>query len=285
MAELHRSLATCAATTALALMPMATAHAQAAMSPVPPADTWRYGLSIYGYFPSMGGSTSVPTGGGGGGGGGPSLDLDAGKVLDAIKFAFMANLDASNGRYGFYTDLIYMDLGGSKQNSRDFTINHGQLPASTSADLSWDLKGVAWTLAGTYRVPTDARVTLDLLGGARMLWLEPSVDWHIYGDLGGIASTARIGQYSKGQTWWDGIVGVKGRVMLDSAQRWSLPFYADIGTGQSHLTWQAALGVSYAFGWGEVSGLWRYLSYEMKSDDVVQSLNFNGPMVGVTFRW
>jgi len=265
----------------LALLSVAPAHAQSTAAP----DAWRYGWSIYGYFPSIGGATSAATSGGGGGGGGPTLDVDAGKVIDALKFTVMTSLDASNGRYGFFTDLIYLDLGGSKQRSRDFTIDGAPISANTSADLSWDLKGVLWTLAGQYRVPTDPRLTLNLLGGVRMFWLEPSLRWNIYGDAGGIASAARVGEASESQTLWDGIVGVKGRWALDDAGRWSVPFYADVGTGQSHLTWQAALGVSYAFDWGDITGMWRYISYDMKSGDMVDKLNFNGPMVGATFRW
>ena len=84
---------------------------------------------------------------------------------------------------------------------------------------------------------------------------------------------------------WDGIVGVKGRYAVGSNGRWSLPFYFDAGTGQSKLTWQAAAGVSYAYPWGELTAMWRYLSYDMKSGAPIDNLHFNGPMVGATVRW
>jgi hypothetical protein len=54
---------------------------------------------------------------------------------------------------------------------------------------------------------------------------------------------------------------------------------------QSKLTWQAAAGVGYSFSWGEVSLLWRYLAYEMKSDKPTHDLSFNGPMLGATFSF
>ncbi|MET0210626.1 MAG: hypothetical protein ABW220_16385, partial [Burkholderiaceae bacterium] len=202
-------------------------------------------------------------------------------------FTFMASFDANNGRYGLFTDFIYLDLGGSKVGTRDFSINRVPVSGSTSANLDWDLKGVLWTLAGYYRVPTSERFTLDLLGGARMFQLKPRLRWAIQGDLQGIAEASRSGESSQRETLWDAVVGAKGRVVLDDARRWSLPYYVDVGTGQSKLTWQAALGVSYAFSWGELSGMWRYVSYDMKSDSAssVENLNFNGPMVGATFRW
>jgi hypothetical protein len=59
----------------------------------------------------------------------------------------------------------------------------------------------------------------------------------------------------------------------------------DVGTGESKLTWQAAGGLGYAFSWGEVSLLWRYLAYDFKSGNPQQELNFNGPMLGATFAF
>ncbi len=58
-----------------------------------------------------------------------------------------------------------------------------------------------------------------------------------------------------------------------------------MGTGDSDLTWQAAAGIAYGFKWGEVSALWRYIDYDMKSGSAMQNVRFSGPMVGATFRW
>ena len=253
------------------------AHSQTVPAPNE-VGPWRYGLSIYGYFPSLSGDASVPTSPGG-----ATLDVSSSSIIDSLKFTFMGTLDAHNGRYGFFTDFIYLNLGGSKQHSRDFTIDQSPIPASTSADLDWDLKGVMWTLGGQYRIPTSSQLKLDAVAGVRLFSLKPSLKWNIQGDLDGVASTARTGQTENSEHVWDGIVGAKGRLSL--ADRWSTPFYVDVGTGQSHLTWQAALGVSYAFNWGEITGMWRYISYEMKSGSQIEDIKFNGPMVGATFRW
>ena len=64
-----------------------------------------------------------------------------------------------------------------------------------------------------------------------------------------------------------------------------MPYYLDVGTGQSQLTWQAAAGVGYRFGWGDVSAMWRYMDYNMKSGKPIESLNLNGPLIAATFRW
>jgi hypothetical protein len=82
-----------------------------------------------------------------------------------------------------------------------------------------------------------------------------------------------------------GIVGVKGRYAFGDERRWYVPYYADIGTGESKLTWQVAGGLGYAWSWGGVFAMWRYLDYNFKSDKKLQDINFNGPMLGATFAW
>ena len=51
------------------------------------------------------------------------------------------------------------------------------------------------------------------------------------------------------------------------------------------MTWQAVLGLTYSFGWGELGVEWRYLDYDLKSGGPITDLNFNGPAAGVVFRW
>ena len=48
---------------------------------------------------------------------------------------------------------------------------------------------------------------------------------------------------------------------------------------------QAAAGISYAFQWGELNALWRYLGYDLKPGRSLEDLKFNGPLIGATFRW
>ena len=84
---------------------------------------------------------------------------------------------------------------------------------------------------------------------------------------------------------WDAIVGVKGRLTFGAERKWFVPYYLDVGTGESDLTWQAMGGIGYSFGWGDVVGSWRHLDYKMKSGDAIQSMNFNGPSLAAVFHW
>jgi hypothetical protein len=87
------------------------------------------------------------------------------------------------------------------------------------------------------------------------------------------------------ESFRDAIIGVKGRYVFGAGRKWSVPFYLDVGTGQSDQTTQAAIGLGYAFGWGELSAMYRYLDYSAKSGKILQDVNLSGPMIEPTWRW
>jgi hypothetical protein len=215
---------------------------------------------------------------------GTSVSVDASQILDALKMTFMGSFDAHNGRWGVFTDVIYLDLGGEKSNTRDFSIGNG-LPADATANVSLDLKATVWTTAGLYRIVSNPAWTVDALAGARMLNVNPTLGWTITGNVDGIPQSERTGTRQSDETVWDGIIGARGRFAFGDRQQWIMPFYGDIGTGGSDLTYQLAGGIAYAFKWGEVVALWRYLDYKFKSDKNVENLTTNGPLFGVRFVW
>jgi hypothetical protein len=258
---------------ALAAMPLA-AQAQAA------ADSWQFRASIYGYFPTVSSSSQFPTGGSG-----PTIDVDVGEIVDALKFTFMGSFEAQKGKWGVFTDLIYLDLGATKTESRDFSIGGAGVPAGVTANLSMDLKSWVWTVAGLYSLSETQHNRTNLVFGARMVDLKETLDWGLNGDIGPIGLPGRGGRAELSQTNWDAIVGLKGLATLGTERRWVVPYYVDIGTGQSKLTWQALAGVGYSFDWGTVTAAWRHLEYDFDSDKNVKDIQFSGPFFGLTFRW
>jgi hypothetical protein len=266
------------AVAASALLP-SIAAAQAQQAPWQ-AGKWQYAGSLYAWFPTIGGSSKYPVDSGG-----SSVNVNTDKLIDAIDGFFMGSLEAHNGRWGAFTDLMYLDLNGSKSGSRDFSIGNIGLPATTSANLNLDLKGWIWTTAGEYRVKSDPNFKLDLIAGARLLDLEQTLGYGISGSLGNIAAASRTGTLKASESIWDGIIGVKGRYTFGADKKWSVPFYLDIGTGQSDSTTQAAVGLAYAFSWGDIHATYRYLDYNFKSNKIMQDVNLSGPLVGATIRW
>lgn len=258
----------------------ATAFATSAPSLAQSGDRWQYSATIYGWFPSIGGKTTFPQSSDG-----SSVTVDADKVLDDLKFVFMGALEARKGRWGGFTDLIYMDLGNGKSGTRDFSIGGSQIPADVQANAHYDLKGWTWTLAATYVAVESPAHVMQFLGGARMLKLDPKLNWELTGDIDQIPVIDREGSRETSDTNWDAIVGVKGRAMLGAERKWFIPYYLDVGTGESKFTWQAMGGLGYAFDRVDLFAAWRYLDYDMKSGSKIEDLNVSGPAVAVQFRW
>ena len=86
-----------------------------------------------------------------------------------------------------------------------------------------------------YTVVENERARLDILGGARYLYMKSDIKVNISGPL-----ETRRERFIASDNVWDIIVGVKGRVNL--SEKWYLPYYLDIGTGDTDLTWQAERG-------------------------------------------
>ncbi len=266
----------CFAVGALLAAPAAAQSAQPGWE----SPKWHFAATLYGYVPTIDGKVNYAEDSRV-----SDIHVSMNDVLSHLKMAFMGTLDVHNGRWGIFNDVFYADLGGVKSRGRDFSIGNIGLPASTTTDLSLDLKTTIWTVAGEYRLATDPAWTVDLLAGARLLDIKPTLGYSITGDVGPVVLPGRSGTKKVSESLWDGIVGVKGRYAFENDRKWFLPFYLDVGTGQTKLTWQAAAGVGYGYHWGDVVAIWRYMDWNAKSGKSVENLNLNGPMIGVTFRW
>jgi hypothetical protein len=269
-------MSSCRAMTALlcasaALVP-ATATAQTALAS-PDAEKWQFTAELYGYFPEITGKVNYR-----GDSGSTDIDVPFHDLLDALKMGFMGALGAHNGRWGMFADALYMDLETDKSRTRDFTVGGSTVPVT--ADVSTELKAWVWTLAGDYRVVSNPDWTVDLLAGARSLYLKPTLDYTIAGPLRTIN-----GSKGSSTTFWDGIVGIKGRYAFGDNREWYVPFYLDVGTGDTDLTWQAVAGIGYSYHWGDLLATWRYLDWNGKSGKPLADLTLSGPMLGVALHW
>jgi hypothetical protein len=270
-----------AAAALLGALAPSTGFAQVAPTSLPVQGSgWHYTATIYAYLPSVDGTSSFPADGQG-----TRLNVDGSKVLDKLKLFAMGTVGAHNGTWGVFTDIVYLKFQASDSASRDFTIGNVGLPADASAAFDWEMKGTAWTLAGEYRVASAPSYTVDVLAGTRLLDTRQHLRWDISGSIGPLDPRARSGEIQTSQSTWDAIVGVKGRYAFGQNREWGVPFYFDVGAGESQYTLQAAAGLGYQFGWGEVTAMWRYLRYDMKSSSVLQDVSFSGPLIGATFRW
>jgi hypothetical protein len=235
-------------------------------------DDWQFLARIYGWFPSIDGDLkyALP-------GGQDSATVDAGDIIDALQMTFMGSFMARKGDWSFATDLIYLKLANDKDNAISVP---GGFGPGVNVNVDQEIKGWVWGLAGAYTVYRTERANLDVLVGLRMLDIEVDADLKVDGPLPPTLPGRRL---SQSETLWDGIVGLKSRVAFDD--RWFAPYYLDVGTGDSSLTWQAMTGVGYGFGWGDVTLTYRHLYYDQSSDKLLQNFSFSGPAVGVNVRF
>lgn len=249
------------------------------MENTPDNGGWHFAGLIYFYYPDIASKATLPNGAG------TDSTIDAKDILNNLKFAFLGSFEARKESWGLMSDLIYMDVGQFKSRFHQFTIGNAGLPADVSASANFDLKSIIWTVAGTYRAIDQQGVVLDLVGGARLLDTKVRLDYTLNGNVGPFPVPERAGTGEAKEHFIDGIVGLKGRLAFGTDGRWFVPYYADVGAGDSKLTWQAMGGLGYRFKWGDLIGAWRYLDYQFKSDSAINSQSFDGPMIGAAFHW
>jgi hypothetical protein len=214
--------------------------------------------------------------------------MDVGEVLDALDFVFMGQLEVRGDRWGGFADYVYVDFSDSRSRVRSFSISDpaGVVRVPASADLSADLglDGSALTLAGTYTLIERERFELLSVAGARRLRIDANVDWTAAGTIGSLPPLARAGSAAAEPRYMDAIVGVRGRATL-SQTGWYVPYYVDVGAGDSDRTWQTAVGIGYRLSAGEVTFVHRRLEYEFAPDSPLVELGFSGFALGFSWRW
>lgn len=243
-------------------------------------NSWQFGVSLYGWFPDIAGNASFTQPGGTG-----EFKIPIETTLDSLEAGVMGTFDVRKERWGFLTEVIYMDVAGSKNGTREGTLGGSPLPVNAAANVSIGMDAWFWSLAGYYRALEQTGLTLDVLAGGRYIDANMTANWTITGNVGPIPVPGRTGAATVGVNFWDAVVGVRGQFAFGAKKSWFVPFYFDLGAGGSDFTGQAGVGLGYAFRWVEVVGAWRYLYYDMPSDRAIEDLSLNGPTVGVTFRW
>lgn len=200
----------------------------------------------------------------------------------------MTGLLAGEARYGNWLiagDYIYMNLGSSEShiNTRNFGLGPVQI-VDTGSDAS--LKTTIWSVVGGYSVVSTPAASVDVIAGVRYLSLKSTTDWNLNADVTGPNGNSvilpRSGSVRKSANATTGIVGAKGRVKLGESN-WFVPFYVDVGGGDSVTTWQAAAGIGYTYSWGDVRLDYRYMSFDQNGDKLIQGLDMGGLALGLNF--
>lgn len=209
------------------------------------SDRWQYGAQFYLWGASIGGKTAS----------GSEVDVKFDDIFNNLKLAFMGAFEARKGKWKLFADVIYLNVE-----------DDGQVAPGVNANVK--LSSWVVTPAVQYNLVDQEKLRFEVHAGARYLYLKPEL---------------KVGPVSVEDSGsvWDGIVGVEGYVNL--GKNWYVPYYLDVGTGESNLTWQALGGIGYRFSKVNVLAQYRYLEWDFDDDALIDDLNIQGPFVGFEF--
>ena len=246
----------------LALMAVSTgAEAQAASS----NEGWHFQLTPYFWASGVQGSVTIRRL--------PALEVDASfsDIIDKLDFGFLGRFEGRKGRFGFATDLVYLNLGAP--------LGEGH-PVILILEPEIDVRQIIAEGVGFYRLaqdPDDAeRAYADVFVGARYFKARNRINL-----VGGTVAESSV-------AWADAILGLRGRAPLGS----KAAFLArgDIGTFGSNFAYniEGSLVFSISKRWSLGAG-YRYLheDYETGSGTERSALDigFGGPLLQATFAF
>lgn len=221
---------------------------------------WQQEFTLYGWLPTIDAETRW----------GAEISTDTSDmtsdIIDDLKMGFIGTYAVRHNKWSFVADIMYVDLGDSKTE----TFTHPVTGLPGQADIDMDIKTMLVNTGIGYNIIQNENTMLDVVAGIRYMGLKV--------DLG-------VNDRSKSldEDIVDGIIGLRGRYKFNG--NWFIPYYADIGAGDSDLTYQLFAGIGYSYDWGNVELGYRYVGYEMADDMLIEDLNLYGAVLGVTFKF
>ena len=253
----------------------------------PTDDSWRFSFMPYLWGAGIKGEAAS----------GSDVDISFDTLLDNLNMAFMGYFEARKSRWSLAADAIYLNVGAGGGGSVAVRPPGSDFNVDVEADVK--LRAWVWTLTGGYNLWQSERGTLDVIAGTR--YLEIDVFLNASEQVRKLSEIQRAGPLPKRTEFttpdgrdatqeigesgeiWDAIIGVRGELTVND--KWYAPYYLDVGTGDSDLTWQIAAGVGYRFNWGDVNLLYRYMDWDFSSGGDLDDLNLSGPMLGARFHF
>ena len=222
-------------------------------------DSWRVGISIYGWFPGVHGTTGVL-------GHNASVHESFSDVFHVLKGIIPIAVEADKGRFVMPIDYLWMKLG----------IDNG-IPINDfgQTSINTHLTESIFTPKLGYRVVDGEHLKVDVLGGIRY--------WYI--GLNNTLEPSGVGN-SRSASWVDGLGGA--RFILPMGEKAAVTISGDAGAGGANLDYQVLGLLNYNFTpkWGMAVG-WRYLDvdYRPSNKQFVFDMITNGPVAGITYNF
>ncbi len=257
MVKVLRSKILFAAALGIALAVATTSNAEEPGS----GENWEFYLEGYGWIATIDATSAN----------GHDIEIDFKTIVENLDFAVMTAGGARKGPWSLNADLLYLNISDSSD----------QALAGPLVLERVGLKSVIVTATGGYAVVDENEGHLDLLLGGRYLYLDADLRFRTDPRLPPLSP--REANLSSDGSNIDGIIGLKGEYNV--SEKVFLPVYADVGTGDSDLTWQAFGGIGYRFESFEAILGYRYLKFEFEDNSALDDLDIHGAMLGLKFNF
>jgi hypothetical protein len=222
-------------------------------------DSWHLTGQVYLWGAALKGRTRL----------GGDLEVSFSDLVDNLDMAFMGGLEARKGKWALIGDIIYLDVSADKTGSLT-----DQALVTFTADVN--VEGWVSNLLAGYRLADTGATYADIVFGARYLKLDTKLKVSA-----NVASPPPGLSFAADESFWDAVAGFRGGIELPGD--FYVPYYVDIGAGESDLTWQAMAGVGWRPKWGEVTLAYRHIEWEFDKTTALTDMNLSGP--GVSFRY
>lgn len=232
------------------------------------AEDWEFLGSIYLWGAGVDGTTAS----------GAEIDIGFDDILDNLEFALLGSLEASRGKFFALADVVYLDQGAGSASTRPLlpALPGGGFTINGATEV--DVQSTVLNFVAGYELVEQNGFNLQGFAGARYLNLDSELNLAI--SVGPLRRSVII---RPDGDFFDGVIGVRGRI--DIAENWFVPYYFDIGAGESDFTWQAFSGVGYSFGRSEVTVGYRHTEWDFGSSAQIDNIAFSGLGVRYAYRF
>jgi outer membrane protein OmpA-like peptidoglycan-associated protein len=222
------------------------------------SDSWRVGISLYGWFAGLHGTVGVA-------GHNAGIHVPFSDLFHALIFEIPIAVEADKGRFVMPIDFLWLKLG----------VNNA-LPLNDFEQSAIDSRMTEsiFTPKFGYRLADADHFKFDLLGGLRY--------WYV--SLNNTLEPAGL-SYGRSFNIIDGIGG--GRIILPAGEKAAITIAGDAGAGSSQLDYQllGLLNVNFNPKFGMALG-WRYLyeDYNKPSNGAIYAPTTSGVIAGLNFN-
>ena len=242
------------------------------------AEDWQLGLTPYLWLPNIeGDGTAKPPPGGGT----PAFEVGPVDYLDNLDFVLMLAGEARRGSWSLRSDVIYIDFSNQRSAVKTVSGPGSVVEFPVNAGTTSSFTGLEAQATIGYWLLDQPDRSVEIFGGLRYLDISLDLNWEFEAPLDLLPQSGHIEQSAAPV---DAIVGSNARFGLGDG-KWFLPLHADIGTGDSSLTWQLSAGVGYSFSWGNLLFVYRHLEYQHDDGELLERLALSGPAFGASFRF